>query len=121
MRYRRLGYIVPIALACLVAGLSGCSERNNSPKNQAADGKTTITLWWNVAEGTEDDPRSAGWYRLINTYMKKHPDIRIKTQSLPYEQLKQKLTNSLMAGNPPDVVSGLNSWLSDLYRMDALP
>lgn len=115
MRNYKFGYLVPIALVCLVVAFPGYSQSAKSMD------KTTLTLWWNVPKAAEDNPFYDEWYQLINTYEKTHPGIQIKTQSLPYEQLKQKLTNALLANNPPDLAAGLNTWLADFYRMNALP
>ncbi|MFC0266531.1 ABC transporter substrate-binding protein [Kushneria aurantia] len=126
MRYPSMKYLTPLVLGSLLM-LSGCSggsedqqTASDTGDKPSADSKTVISLWWDVAGG-RDDPLYAGWYRLLDRYQQLHPEVSFDTQSLPYDQMRQKMTNAVMAGNPPDVVIGLDSWLPDLYRMNALP
>jgi multiple sugar transport system substrate-binding protein len=113
-----LGLVFAVILIVIGTCLTGCSNSTNSSGGTASkNGKVTLTLWWNVSEGTD----IYGYHKMINQYMKENPNIKIVTQSLPYDQLKQKLITAASAGNPPDIAFGLADWISDFTQMGALP
>lgn len=85
------------ALACagaLVAGLAGCSSSGESSAG-------IVTLTWGHW-GTQDmwGPTEK---KLIETFEKSHPKIKIKVQFTPNKEYWTKLQTSAASGSAPDV------------------
>lgn len=109
------GLCVFLVVVLLISGCSPSSESNGS-NGGTEDGKTVLTVWWNMSKGED----RYGYYDMINKYMEENPNIKIETQVLPYDQLKQKIITSANSGNPPDVAWGLGEWIADFYQMGIL-
>lgn len=113
-----------IVLVMLTAACSGGKGNGNSKPetgNNGAGGNNKGT----VSEGGGGDAKTndekveivLGYYsggtsdekmkQLIDTFMSKHPNIKVTTQSAPYGQFFQKLDTQIAASKAPDV------WLSD--------
>ncbi|MGX4583199.1 ABC transporter substrate-binding protein [Paenibacillus chitinolyticus] len=97
------------ALTLAVVG-TGCSKGTAETTgttagggSQESGGKPVEILLGYYSDGKSD----AKMKELIDKFMKKHPDIKVNTQSAPYGQFYQKLDTQIAAGQAPDV------WLSD--------
>ncbi|WP_010283035.1 ABC transporter substrate-binding protein [Bacillus timonensis] len=102
--------IVMITFILVVA--TGCSnEQSNSSQTKDAkndgnkggeENQVEITLGY-YSGGKSDEKMQ----ELIDRFMEKHPNIKVKTESAPYGQFYQKLDTQIAANSAPDV------WLSD--------
>ncbi|MBW3593484.1 MAG: extracellular solute-binding protein, partial [Actinobacteria bacterium] len=87
-----------------VAGACGGSEQEETGGDEPAE-----------AQGPVADPEEpvtvtfASWVgnepamkKMAKEFQKQHPNITIKFQNVPFEQIGQKLTTQIAGGNPPD-------------------
>jgi len=78
-----------------------------------------VTLdFWVAWDPTQADAKAA--IGQIAEFEKTHPNIKIKTQTIAFDALHDKLTASVAAGQAPDLSWGLVEWLGELNRMNAL-
>lgn len=92
--------------------LAGCGGGSDSSKGGAStsNGKIRLTYWVTpeVKEvpGMEAQTPEFGDYEriLAKQYMEKHPDVEIEVQALASEELTKKVTTSIAAGSPPDLL-----------------
>lgn len=86
--------------------------------------------WWAQASPANLDP----WFNeFISVFEEKHPNIKVKLVSFPYEELNTKLFTSISQGNEGDILNLYDDWLfnkdvsqifgsitPDLYTTDEL-
>ncbi|MDD2716213.1 MAG: extracellular solute-binding protein [Candidatus Wallbacteria bacterium] len=72
-----------------------------------------ITVWAMGAEGKLISAMTAD-------FEKEYPDIRVKTQSIPWTGAHEKIVTSVVGGIPPDVCQMGTTWMSELNSMNAL-
>jgi multiple sugar transport system substrate-binding protein len=78
-----------------------------------------VTLdFWVAWDPTQADAKAA--IVQIAEFEKSHPNIKIKTQTIAFDALHDKLTASIAGGQAPDLSWGLVEWLGELNRMNAL-
>lgn len=103
------------ALGVSVA-LSGCSQE---PASGGGDGnagggdgpKVKLVFWSHQAEAFNDN-----YKKLIDSYMKAHPNVEISYQSFPYDVYNQKLKASFSAQNPPDIAEVFGTWVPEYSK-----
>ena len=69
----------------------------------AADAKATITYWTFLPFGGTR-PREAGETKIIENFQKENPNIAVKVEVLPWNELHTKYLAAFAAGRGPDVV-----------------
>ncbi|GIN70852.1 sugar ABC transporter substrate-binding protein [Bacillus sp. J14TS2] len=80
-----------------VFGLAACSSTGNEKA-----GKKKVELTWLV----RSDPVLKAWEeKMVKDFEAENPDIKIKLQEIPQEQIDQKLQTMIAGGNVPDVWS----------------
>ncbi|SRR5579883_354958 len=94
-RYSILSSLLAIMMLVLVACGGGSSNNGG--------GKVTIT-WWHIST---TDPLKTIWQNLANQYMQMHPNVTIQITVIENDPFKQKLSNAMQAGTPPDI---FQSW-----------
>jgi multiple sugar transport system substrate-binding protein len=103
-RPARLFAIVLVALlAALAAGCGGEEADEGPPTGEEASNEP-------VAEPTSPvEITFASWIgnepnikKLKTKFEREHPNITVKFQNVPFEQIGQKLTTQIAGGNPPD-------------------
>ena len=52
----------------------------------------------------EEPGVSTWWKDLVAAYEKKHPDVKLNLQQVPFAQFVKQMTVRFAAGNPPDIV-----------------
>lgn len=78
-----------------------------------------VTLnFWVAWDPSQADAKAA--QAKIAEFEQAHPDIKIKTQTIAFEALHDKLVTSIASGDAPDLSWGLIEWLGELNRMNAL-
>jgi multiple sugar transport system substrate-binding protein len=78
-----------------------------------------VTLdFWVAWDPTQADAKAA--MTKIAEFEQAHPDIKIKTQTIAFEALHDKLVTSIAGGDAPDLSWGLIEWLGEFNRMNAL-
>jgi ABC-type glycerol-3-phosphate transport system substrate-binding protein len=90
----RIASLVLIALGTLVT---------STLPSSAADAKTTITYWTFLPFGGTR-PREAGETRIIENFQKENPNIAVKVEVLPWNELHTKYLAAFAAGRGPDVI-----------------
>jgi multiple sugar transport system substrate-binding protein len=78
-----------------------------------------VTLnFWVAWDPSQADGKAA--MAKIAEFEQTHPDIKIKTQTIAFQALHDKLVTSIASGDAPDLSWGLIEWLGELNRMKAL-
>ena len=91
-------------LAALAAGCGGGDDEGDATgdttgeaSQPVADPKEPVTITFASWIGSEPNIK-----KLAKQFTKQHPNITIKFQNVPFEQIGQKLTTQIAGGNPPD-------------------
>lgn len=99
--------LVAMLAAC---GSNGNSTTNNKPADSAnpdsaatkapVEEKVEITFanWISVEEGTKE-----AFNKLIEDFESKHPNIKVKSMGIPFQQFKDQVLVNSAGGNAPDV------------------
>ncbi|KPV55405.1 ABC transporter substrate-binding protein, partial [Paenibacillus sp. A3] len=103
------------ALGVSVA-LSGCSQESASGGSDGNAGggngpKVKLVFWSHQAEAFNDN-----YKKMIDSYMKAHPNVEISYQSFPYDVYNQKLKASFSAQNPPDIAEVFGTWVPEYSK-----
>jgi multiple sugar transport system substrate-binding protein len=69
----------------------------------AADAKTTIVYWTFLPFGGTR-PREAGETKIIENFQKANPNVSVKVEVLPWNELHTKYLTAYAAGRGPDVI-----------------
>lgn len=111
----------------MVLGLAGCSSGSGSQTTAASKegtAKTETTVkelqknpeekvnirfsWWG------SDSRHEATLKVMDMYMKKHPNVTIEGEYGAFDSFYQKLQTQLGGGTEPDIISVDYKWVSDL-------
>lgn len=108
-----------VFLAILVTALTGLFlfflKLKNLPENQSLGKKGEIVWWGLYLEEADLAP-------LIEEYQEKNPGVKINYLKQPTNDYRERLTNSLAAGNGPDIFEIHNSWSPMFVReLSVLP
>lgn len=102
-------------LTVLLVAAVGCSGNSSS----AGDGKEPVTITF-FQPGLEQPSMKEPVMQLIERFEKKNPGIKVKVESVGWDEAYQKLVTSFNAGNPPDVIYGGTRWLTSFASMEAI-
>jgi multiple sugar transport system substrate-binding protein len=102
-RALRLAALGALALGCLL--LASCREQHD-------DGRV-ITFW---AMGREAESVA----KLLPEFERRHPDIRVRLQMLPWKGAHAKLLTAFASDSLPDLLQLGNTWVPELVSLDAL-
>ncbi len=94
--------------ACLVFAIAMLAACRPSP-----DSRTTITFW---AMGREGEVVA----ELLPEFERRHPDIRVSLQQLPWTAVHEKLLTAFAGDALPDVAQLGNSWVAEFAALGAL-
>ena len=136
---------VPLALllALSTGGLAACGGGDDggggssSGSNSAAGGGSTVAAEGGAsteaAKTAVPDPTSPvtirfeSWIgqdksiqRMYKAFQKAHPNIKVKFENVPAEEIGQKLTTQVAGGNPPDAAYVDASTVADYAQRGAL-
>ncbi|WP_158088758.1 ABC transporter substrate-binding protein [Thermoactinospora rubra] len=81
--------------AAAASGLAACGG-TSSTSGGASKGTLTFSVWGSDAE-------MGAFNAVARAFEKQHPDIKIKVERLPYEQMRQTLDARLQSGQGPDL------------------
>ncbi len=95
------GLLLALVTAC-GGGSSGTPGSSTAPgagpsATEAAEPTSPVTITFASWVGQQD-----GMKRLYAKFHKEHPNITVKFQNVPAEELETKLTAQIAGGNPPD-------------------
>lgn len=107
MKGKKLRAALAICLALLVpaAVFAGGSSETDAAA-AAADGKTTLNLYW-----WGNQVRNDVTQKVANLYMEQNPDIVIKTEFVDWSGYWDRLAATAAGGNMPDIVQMDYSYL----------
>jgi multiple sugar transport system substrate-binding protein len=98
--FKQKSVIVSLALALTVSGVAGCAQKTEpQAAGTAGTGGEKVTLRF---MSWDSGATLAPYQRAIDAFMKKYPDITVKTESVP-DNFDQKLLTSLASNTAPDV------------------
>jgi multiple sugar transport system substrate-binding protein len=75
----------------------------------------TIQVWHWLNE-----PGDPLWPKLVDAFQRKHPEIKVNLQLVPYKDFRQKALAAHQAGSPPDVSRIHPAWVGEFYDLDAI-
>ncbi|MGF1645156.1 MAG: sugar ABC transporter substrate-binding protein [Thiotrichales bacterium] len=93
-----------IALLVFLLLLTGCGSRES----------TTVLRFW--AMGREGELVR----QLIPEFERRHPEVRVKVQQLPWSAAHEKLLTAFVGETMPDVFQLGNTWLPEFVALGAL-
>lgn len=109
---RFMALLVALALVFLAACGGGKSAQAPAASGEAGSGKKPVEITF--AETVPSEERTAVLKEIIDQFMKENPDIKVKFESYPVEQSREKLITMAIAKNLPDVFELNNSWIGPL-------
>jgi multiple sugar transport system substrate-binding protein len=80
---------------------------------RAPDARTVIEFW---AMGREGEVVQA----LVPEFERRHPDLRVRIQQIPWSAAHEKLLTAYVGGAMPDVFQAGNTWLPELAALGAI-
>lgn len=98
MKYKRL--LASLLSATLLVGLGACGQKgktNSSEKAKAGGEKVELTF------GIWDKKQKLAMDKLVETYEKSNPNVKVKIQLTPYKEYWTKLEAAATGGTAPDV------------------
>lgn len=78
----------------------------------------TVTFW--TAYNTVSPEMDTLNNQIIPAFQKLHPNVTVKAQALPYDNLRQKLLTSVAGGETPDLVRADLIWVPEFAELGAL-
>lgn len=110
---------IRVTLLILVLLLAGCAATGGAapatttvPAEQTA---ATLVLWYGWSGGAQQ-----ALLRLVDTFNKEHPTIRVFPQQMPIASLGGDLRAAVQAGSGPHMVLLPSGWLGGLVADDVL-
>lgn len=95
-----------------VAGLMGSALAASGCSREEA-GKTTLRFW---AMGREGEVAS----QLVAEYMRRHPQIHVEVQKIPFISAHEKLLTAYAGDTLPDLCQLGNTWIPEFVALKAL-
>lgn len=81
--------------ALMVVGVVGCGKKDN-----AKDGKTSLTMW---CIATESDSNRKSYEKSIQDFKDNHPDIDFSWEAIENQAYKTKIKAAVSANEMPDI------------------
>lgn len=106
MRIRALAVAAVVALTASGCATSGYAEEPGE----------TLTLLSHYGS----EPHKSGLKKLVDEWNRTHPDIRVETQSVLYNELLQTVTARHASGQTPDIINAYSLWGGQLAAADVL-
>jgi multiple sugar transport system substrate-binding protein len=94
-----------LRILCLLPILAGC--RASSP------GAGAVDFW---ALGREGEVVQ----RMLPAFERRHPEIHVRLQQIPWSAAHEKLLTAYVAGGMPDVFQLGNTWIAEFVTLDAV-
>ena len=88
------------------------------PPTAAPQGPVTLTFWHAYNETSAENKMLTE--TLIPLFEKEHPNIKIQSLSVPYEDFRRKLITAISGGVAPDLIRSDIIWVPELADMGAL-
>jgi multiple sugar transport system substrate-binding protein len=95
----------PLAIAAALLAV-GCGQGG-------ADGRTTVRFWGFGREGEVVR-------ELVPAFEKRHPDIHVEVQQIPWTAAHEKLLTGFVGDATPDVAQLGNTWIPEFVSLHAL-
>jgi multiple sugar transport system substrate-binding protein len=89
----------------LIAAFAGCTG--------AGDGRTRITFWALGAEGEHVA-------KLIPGFSRRHPDIDVRVQIIPWNAAHEKLLTAFAGESLPDMCQLGNTWIPEFRTLNTI-
>ena len=86
-------------------------DKNYSP--EIPDPDEPVTVSWATWVNTD----TPFWERVIDEFQTVHPNITIEIQSVPSEEIFDKLLTQIAAGNPPDTAY-VSDWMTGAFAQN---
>ncbi|MFT8872562.1 MAG: extracellular solute-binding protein [Sporolactobacillus sp.] len=113
--------LVPVVslllMFALVLGGCGKSSGNNSSSSKYnSKEKVTLTFWHTYS----DTEKKIFNNEIIPLFEKQYPNIKIKSVTMPTNNLQQQVISAAAGGSGPDVMRMDKGWVSEMAKLGAL-
>lgn len=106
-------------MAVLLGGaLFAACQRAQAPASSSADAAAPITL--ELWDFPHMPPTLAYLQTAIKTFEQENPGVHVRYTRLPWQDGQQKVTLSVLSGNPPDVCGQVSNNISQFLAQDVL-
>jgi ABC-type glycerol-3-phosphate transport system substrate-binding protein len=111
----RRDFLQKTGAGAAAAAVALTGARHNAVRAQE---KVELEYWWPVSPGEAgyDDEMA-----VLDAFQKANPTIKINVQTVPWEQLANKITIAAQGGNLPDLAWSLAEQLSTYLHMGIVP
>jgi multiple sugar transport system substrate-binding protein len=106
---------IALVSGLLLAGCGGSSSSSSSGSGKVESPTKPVTITFESWVGNEKP-----FKKFVADFKKLQPNITIKFENVPAEEIGQKLTTQIAGGNPPDVAFVDSSTVGDFAARGAL-
>lgn len=92
------------------------ADQNPKKKDDAKDGKTTLTFWCH-----ENEPWTKAYKEMAKKFEEKNPDYKVEVQDYPFEVYNDKIQTALTSKTAgPDIIAVWGGMAPSFIESDAL-
>lgn len=116
-------HIVFAMVAALVLLAASCGGNENQAEEQAGEsqGGKSAQASGDVRIIMEEVPDADVVQQMIGTFNDQYPDVNVEIETLPYDQMRDRIVSSFMAPEPTyDLIIVDNPWMYDFASSDFL-
>jgi multiple sugar transport system substrate-binding protein len=110
-----------LALSSVLAACGSSHSSGTASSGSASAGGKTVTLTYALWDPHEE----VGYKKSIAVFEKKHPNIKVNVEQIPYANYEAKLTQEFSAGGGPDLfwvnTPFLAGWIKDGVMKNIAP
>lgn len=116
-------HMVFAMVAALVLLAAGCGGSENQAEEQAggSQGGKSAKASGDVRIIMEEVPDTDVVQQMLGSFNDQYPDVNVKIEALPYDQMRDRIVSSFMAPEPTyDLIIVDNPWMYDFASSDFL-
>ncbi|MBW4092657.1 MAG: extracellular solute-binding protein [Proteobacteria bacterium] len=100
--------------------LTGLAAATATTLARPAIAKPVTLTYWTPLDPKSKNPRSRGEAAMIAVFRKRHPDIEVSIQPVPWQVIGQQMMQAVLGGGGPDVAQLSTTNLPDQVAADTV-
>jgi multiple sugar transport system substrate-binding protein len=109
-----------MALTVALMAVAACSSGGSDAQDEQDPASATGTLRVVVPNFPANNEGQAVFQGIVDIFHKTYPQMKVEPDFVPYDNLNEKISTSLAAGNNYDVVSAGIGWVQPLADLGAI-
>jgi arabinogalactan oligomer/maltooligosaccharide transport system substrate-binding protein len=117
-RFAQAGALVAAVSLLATACGSGESKETDTDSAPAPDKVSGTLTWWDTSDPTNEGP---AFDELIKKFEAEYPGVKVKHQSVPFDQAQNKFKTAAEAGKgAPDILRAEVAWVPEMASLGYL-